>query len=69
MRHMSGLIWNFVFKLGLRRLSVGSYLQKDIKRLEKIQRRATKMVHGLKDIAYETGNSWINFIGKKKTSW
>jgi len=29
------------------------YLQKDTKCLENIQRRATKMVHGLKDIAYE----------------
>jgi len=29
------------------------YLQKDIRCLEKVQRRATKMVHGLKDIDYE----------------
>ena len=29
------------------------YLQKDIRCLEKVQRRATKMVYGLKDTAYE----------------
>jgi len=29
------------------------YLQKDIRCLEKIQRRATKMVHGWKNIAYD----------------
>ena len=29
------------------------YLQKDIRCLEKIQRRATKMVYGLKDTAYD----------------
>ena len=36
------------------------YLQKDIKCLEKIQRRATKMVYGLKDTAYDDR---LKFLG------
>jgi len=36
------------------------YLQKDIKCLEKIQRRATKMVYGLKETAYDDR---LKFLG------
>jgi len=39
---MSGHIWNS-----------SPYLVADITQLEKIQRRATKLVHGLKNTAYQ----------------
>ena len=41
-------IWNIVFKHG------GHIVKKDIDKLERIQRRATKMIPELRDLSYES---------------
>ena len=33
--------------------TVGAYLRKDIDMLEQVQRRATKLIPGLRDLSYE----------------
>jgi len=42
------------------------YLQKDIRCLEKIQRRAIKMVHRLKDIAYDDRLEILGLLSLEK---
>ena len=41
-------IWNIVFKHG------GRIVKKDIDKLERIQRKATKMISELRDLSYES---------------
>src|SRR6218665_2148824 len=42
------------------------YLKQDMEKLEKVQRRATKMIHGYKDLSYEERLIRSNNAGEKE---